>query len=367
MDDKNIPYSRDIQLLLSHFEQDFTTASLAPLGNGHINDTFKLVTATNSYVIQRINHEVFPDPVALCNNAQLINQHLSKQKLNNGYPLFVPQHLLTITGDSAVKIGENYWRIMEFIESSYTLESVTTPKQAALVAQAFAQFSHTLSQFPAKNLTLIIKDFHDISSRMTQLRQAVTNDLHGRLYDCKDVVDFCFSQQKFIEQVIEISNKLPVHVTHNDTKINNLLFSASSHQPCAVIDLDTCMPGLLMHDFGDMVRTCCSNLAEDDTDIDSMVLNLSIFEALIINYQDTFADSITESEKQSLIVGARLLPFIIGTRFLTDHLNGDKYFHTSRVNHNLDRAKNQLQLYKLITAAESNLQQFVKKALAPIN
>lgn len=360
MDEKNRPYSRDIQLLLSQFEQDFSTASITPLGNGHINDTFKLTTTTNHFVIQRVNHTVFPDPVAVCNNTQHINQHLNKQKLIGNYPYCVPQQLQTKRGESAVKIGDNYWRIMEFIENSYTLESVTSAKQAALVAQAFAQFSHALSEFPARNLSVIIDDFHNISSRMEQLQQATSKDEHNRLMHCQVVVDFCFSQQSFIDHVMTLCQKLPIHVTHNDTKINNLLFSSSSHQPCAVIDLDTCMPGLLMHDFGDMVRTCCSNLAEDDTDIHNMVLNFSIFEALIVNYQETFADNITALEKQSLIVGARLLPFIIGTRFLTDYLNGDSYFQTAHTNHNLDRAKNQFQLYKLITEAEDNLQQFIQ-------
>ena len=189
---------------------------------------------------------------------------------------------------------------------------------------------------------------------MRQLQKAVDNDLQGRLSNCQELVNFCFDQKNFIDHVVDISKKLPLHVTHNDTKINNLLFTTGD-KPCAVIDLDTCMPGLLMHDFGDMVRTCCSNLAEDDTSTDKMVLKFDIFEALIQNYQNAFGEKITALEKESLIVGAKLLPFIIGTRFLTDHLNGDNYFQVSRENHNLDRAISQVQLFTLVCESEPEL------------
>ncbi len=363
MDKFNSSISQDIALLLTHYAYDFSQASISPLGNGHINSTYKLSTPEHEFVLQRINHDVFPQPVALCKNAQLINDYLAKQKLVNEYPLQVPKQLLSNAGDSAVKINDYYWRLMEFIPESHTLEQVSTPEQAALVAQAFAQFSCTLSGFSAEKLTVIIKDFHDIRFRMAQLTQAVADDHCNRLAQCQYLVDFCFEQQSFIEQVISISDKLPVHVTHNDTKINNLLFSRASNQPCAVIDLDTCMPGLLMHDFGDMVRTCCSNLAEDDTSTEEMELNLDIFQALIINYQNTFGDKMTPLERESLIIGARLLPFIIGTRFLTDHLNGDNYFHVSRENHNLDRAISQIQLYKLVTQAEPKLRELAQYQL----
>jgi len=356
--DKNVLISRDIKLLLTHYNFDFSQATITSLGNGHINSTYKLSTPEYEFVLQRINHEIFTNPMILCDNAQLINQHLLKQKNAVGYPLMIPQQILSKYGESAVKIGENYWRLMEFIEDSYTLEEVSSPEQAAQVARSFAQFSDALSDFPAEKLAVIIADFHDISFRMRQLSEAVANDYKNRLADCQKVVDFCFSQQAFIEQVVEINNKLPVHVTHNDTKINNLLFSKTDNMPCAIIDLDTCMPGLLMHDFGDMVRTCCSNLAEDSPNIETMELNIDVFKALMTNYQQAFGDKLSLLERQSLLVGAKLLPFIIGTRFLTDHLNGDKYFHVSRANHNLDRANNQLHLYKLVSEAESKLVQF---------
>jgi aminoglycoside phosphotransferase (APT) family kinase protein len=267
----------------------------------------------------------------------------------------VPKQLLTKSGQNCIKIGGNYWRLMEFIADAHSVKSVNNPVQAALVATAFAQFSCALSDFPAHELNIIIADFHDISFRMQQLTTAVANNKQARLVNCQTLVDYFFQQSDFIKQVVAMSKKLPLRVTHNDTKINNLLFYRGD-KPCAVIDLDTCMPGLLMHDFGDMVRTCCSNLAEDDINVNNMVFKVDIYEALIRNYQATFADNITALEKESLLVGAKLLPFIVASRFLTDYLNGDKYFTVSREAHNLDRANNQIQLFKLICQAEAELQ-----------
>lgn len=354
MDIKQTTLNADIDTVLNNYDFDFSQVVIDPLGNGHINSTYKLSTPESEFVLQKINHDIFAKTVELSENAQKINSHLLQQKNSGNYPLAVPQQVLTKSGDSCIKIGRNYWRLMEFIRNSYTLEEVTSPEQAALVARAFAEFSSALSTFEANELSIIIDDFHDISFRMRQLTEAVANDNLGRLTNCQPLVDFCFAQTDFINAVINISKKLPLHVTHNDTKINNLLFTQDDI-PCAVIDLDTCMPGLLMHDFGDMVRTCCSNLAEDDTNSEAMVFKYDIFEALISNYQQAFGDNITPLEKESLIMGAKLLPFIIGTRFLTDHLNGDKYFTVSRENHNLDRAQSQIQLFKLVCEAEPEL------------
>jgi len=354
MEIKQSTLDTDINTVLNNYDFDFTQVKINALGNGHINSTYKLSTADFEFVLQKINHEIFTKTVELSENAQKINQHLLQQKNLGNYPFSVPQQLLTKSGDTCVKIGQDYWRLMEFIDNSYTLEEVTSPEQAALVARAFAQFSCALSDFPADELSVIIDDFHDISFRMRQLSEAVAKDSLGRLENCQHLVNFCFDQKDFINAVVEISKKLPLHVTHNDTKINNLLFS-QGETPCAVIDLDTCMPGLLMHDFGDMVRTCCSNLAEDDTNSEKMIFKFDIFAALISNYQQTFGDKLSALEKESLLVGAKLLPFIVGTRFLTDHLNGDNYFTVSRENHNLHRAQSQVQLFKLICEAEPEL------------
>jgi hypothetical protein len=205
-----------------------------------------------------------------------------------------------------------------------------------------------LSDFPATSLTETIPDFHNLNKRINDLRAVINADTKGRLSSCQFLVDFCFSAQKFIDEVAQLTLKLPIQVTHNDTKINNLLFCAKSKQPLAVIDLDTCMPGYLMHDFGDMVRTCCSNLPEDGTDLTNMKVRFDIYSALSRGYIEDFGDKMSELEQQCLVIGALLLPFMIGVRFLTDYLDGDNYFHVKHENHNLERAKNQLNLYRLL-------------------
>ncbi|KGJ88882.1 phosphotransferase enzyme family protein [Colwellia psychrerythraea] len=359
MDNKSASLHSDIDTVLNNYDYDFTEAVIVVLGNGHINNTYKLTTPDCEFVLQQINHTVFPKTTELTSNAQKINLHLQRQKTIGHYPLSVPQQLLSKTGKTYCKVGANYWRLMEFISNSYTLEEVESPKQAALVANAFAKFSCTLSDFPVEELAVIIEDFHDITSRLQQLNEAVESDRQDRLSSCLTLVNFCLAQQHFSKHVTDISKKLPLHVTHNDTKINNLLFTEGDI-PCAVIDLDTCMPGLLMHDFGDMVRACCSNLSEDDTNINEMVIKLDIFEALIQSYQSAFGDKMTALEKDSLIVGAKLLPFSLGTRFLTDYLNGDNYFQVSREKHNLDRAHNQIRLFTLFCEAEPELVKLAK-------
>lgn len=356
----NTLINEEIKPVLSQFDCDFSDATIILLGNGHINNTYKVTTPQCEFVLQRINHDVFTKPIELCENAHKINRHLTAEGTNGHYSMLVPQHLLNKHGKNVVKVEENYWRLMEFVKNSFTLESVSNLEQAAQVARAFAQFSKGLCNFPADDLYVIIKDFHDISFRMKQLKQAVAGNSKNRIKHCQSLIDLCTSQSNFINDVINMSSQLPIHVTHNDTKINNLLFSNSDNTPCAVIDLDTCMPGLLMHDFGDMVRTCCSNIAEDETGIEKMLFNIDIFRVLITSYKDEFGDKITDLEKGSLIIGARLLPFIMGVRFLTDYLNGDKYYQVNRKNHNLDRAKNQLHLYTLITNAEAELIKFAK-------
>ena len=233
MDNKSASLHSDIDTVLNNYDYDFAEVEIVVLGNGHINNTYKLTTPDCEFVLQQINHVVFPKTAELSGNAQKINLHLQRQKNIGNYPLSVPQQILSKTGETFSKVGANYWRLMEFISNSYTLEEVESPKQAALVANAFAEFSCSLSDFPVEELAVIIEDFHDISFRMRQLNEAVHNDLQGRLSSCHTLVNFCLAQQDFINHVIDISKKLPLHVTHNDTKINNLLFTEGDMPLCS--------------------------------------------------------------------------------------------------------------------------------------
>lgn len=348
-----------INRVLPYYGCSLNNSTVSPLGNGLINSTYLVRNINDSFVLQRINHHVFKRPELVVNNAELINQHLQLKKEQSSYAL-EPMWQITANHDSPlVTVDDTFWRAIQFIPNCYTVEAVDTPAQATQVATAFGQFTSALSDFPATQLSEIIPNFHDLSSRVSQLKQAVSDNSNNRLAQCQEQVDFCLSQQDFIQKIADIVNVLPVRVTHNDTKINNLLFSSQTNAPVAVIDLDTCMPGFIMHDFGDMVRTCCSTLPEDGTQLDNMEVRLDILAALAQAYIQCFNDSITDIEQRSLVLGAQLLPFMIGIRFLTDYINGDSYFHTNYSAHNLDRAKNQLHFFKLLNAMEADLERLI--------
>jgi len=341
--------------VLSHFGCSLNNSTVSPLGNGLINQTYLVRNINAVFVLQCINKNVFKKPKQVIDNAELINKHLLAKKHLNNYSLESISQLLNNDESPMVIINGEYWRAIQYIPNCYTVESVTTAEQAQQVGTAFAQFTAALSDFPAATLAEIIPDFHNLNFRIRQLRAAINNDAVNRLDSCQSVVDFCLAQQNFINEVATITSQLPIHVTHNDTKINNLLFSSETKNPIAVIDLDTCMPGYLMHDFGDMVRTCCSNLPEDGKNIEDMSVRMEIFAALINSYIASFGNKMTSLEQESLIIGAQLLPFMIGVRFLTDYLDGDNYFHVDHHEHNLVRAKNQMRLYKLLSENKAEL------------
>ncbi|MCO4798621.1 MAG: aminoglycoside phosphotransferase family protein [Colwelliaceae bacterium] len=351
----NVVDKKSLNEVLAFYHCSLNNSTVSPLGNGLINQTYLVRSINNNFVLQRINDHVFKQPEQVINNAELINNHLKNKQDQNQYPL-EPMWQITSNNDSPmVKTTEGFWRAIKFIPNCYTVEAVETSEQAEQVATAFGQFTSALSDFPTSQLKEIIPDFHNLDFRLGQLKKAVVDDPKNRLSQCQQLVDFCFEQNDFIKRVADLVASLPVQVTHNDTKINNLLFNSETHKPIAVIDLDTCMPGFIMHDFGDMVRTCCSNLAEDATDLENMHIRMDIFESLAKAYTKSFNGKISELEQESLIIGAQLLPFMIGIRFLTDYIDGDNYFHTNHDLHNLERAQNQLHLFKLLNSTQHQL------------
>lgn len=348
--------NKTLNQVLTQYRCSLDTSKVTPLGNGLINSTFLVRGTSANFVLQRINRNVFKQPNQVVDNAELINKHLLEKKQNGQYPLSPIWQVPTINMQvMVIDEHDEYWRAIQYIPNCFTVEEVSTPEQATQVATAFAQFTSALSDFPATSLVEIIPDFHNLSARIDHLRTIIQEDANDRLTSCQSLVDFCFDQQEFINEVEQFTQQLPIQVTHNDTKINNLLFCSASNEPLAVIDLDTCMPGYLMHDFGDMVRTCCSNLPEDGTDLQSMTIRFDIYSALTKGYIEAFGDKMSSLEQQSLVTGAQLLPFMIGVRFLTDYLDGDNYFHVEHENHNLDRAKNQLNLYRLLHESREKL------------
>lgn len=348
-----------LETVLQYYPNSSTERSISLLGNGLINHTYLIKSKEKSFVLQRINDHVFQQPWLVTRNADLINQHLLLKKQQGYYPLATISQLTNKKNDTLLQLDSSYWRAIEFIPCSYSVEVVETPEQAESVANAFAEFNAALSDFPAEQLSEIIPDFHHLAHRLQQLTEAINIDKVKRKPHCQALINYCFEQQEFIKEVADLIKVLPVKVTHNDTKINNLLFSSNTLQAIAVIDLDTCMPGFLMHDFGDMVRTCCSNLPEDGIALEQMTIRLDIFHALAKGYVSTLKEHMSKIEKSSLIIGALLIPFMMAIRFLTDYLDGDNYFHIKHQEHNLERAKNQMRLFELLSQQREQLSEIV--------
>lgn len=349
-----------IDQVLECFGYSLADCIISPLGNGLINDTYLVKSQHSSFVLQRINDHVFKNPKLLSRNADLINQHLYIKHQQGAYPLSTTTQLPNKYNETLLHLNNAYWRATTYIANSYSIEVIETPQQAQKAATAFAQFNAALCDFPTENLAPIIPGFHDLSMRLQQLQSAINADKVKRKATCQSAIDYCLTQDEFILEVNKLISMLPTKVTHNDTKINNLLFSTKTHQAIAVIDLDTCMPGYLMHDFGDMVRTCCSNLPEDSTDLTQMRISNEIFESLATGYISTISKQMNSAEKDSLLVGALLIPFIMAVRFLADYLDGDNYFHVKHEKHNLARAENQLKLFTLLKQQREHLSDIIE-------
>lgn len=313
-------------------------------GNGHINDTYLLRTdAPFEYILQRINHQVFTDIPALMRNIALVTAHLAKKDAD-------PRHVMSIiptkTGESYACFDGMYYRVYRYIMGNLSLDRPENEEDFAQSGVAFGRFQQMLSDFPADTLTETIPDFHDTPVRYDQLRAAVKSDPVNRLHTVAAEVDFAMSRDKEAAMLTRLlrAGELPLRVTHNDTKFNNVLLDRKTRKPLCVIDLDTVMPGLVANDFGDSIRFGASTAAEDERDLSKVTLSLSMYHAYAKGFLSACGDSLLPAEIKSLPLGAKLMTLECGVRFLTDYLRGDTYFRVHRPGHNLDRCRAQFKL-----------------------
>jgi len=326
---------------------------VSAIGSGHINTTWLLSNASQQFIVQKLNTHVFKHPVQLINNAKLIEQHLYAKQQSNSYPLEIVKHISTRSNEYLISIENEQYRVLNFISQSFSEDVVKTKEQAHQAALAFGSFASALHDFDAASLYTVIEDFHNLGMRFKQLNSAINTSAEKRLTRCESEIAYCLSQQHLIKELNDIASDLPIRVCHNDTKINNMLYCSNTHKAKAVIDLDTCMAGFLLYDFGDMVRTFCCAEAEDSTNLDKVVIRKEIFEALVKGYLAPLQPVMSKAEQSSLLLGAKIMPLMLSVRFLTDYLNNDVYFKTTHAEHNLERAQNQLALYKNILSNES--------------
>ena len=315
-------------------------------GSGHINDTFKVETKRGvRFILQRINTDIFP-PEPLKNTILRVTQHLTAK----GIPS------LEVVG------YENPWRLYKFLEGYTSRDVVEEPKQAYDVARAFAKFQNDCADMTAPRLDDIIPKFHDTPDRMRQLDEAVKVNYKGRLANVGPEMAFVESWRKNTSKIVDLmaSGELPERITHNDTKINNVLVAPDG--TAVVIDLDTTMPGSALYDFGDMVRTSSAAAAEDEKDLSKVYSKKEYFEQLVKGYLEG-AKFLNEAEKANLAFSGRLMTFEVGIRFLADYLKGDTYFHTAYEDHNLVRARTQFKMVQSMEEQAEEYEAIVKKYL----
>ncbi len=344
--------------ILPHFTDEalIKGSRISQMGNGHINRTWLVQTATGKFVLQQVNDRVFPEPRLLINNLQNLHQHLSAKAELGEYQFQSIGCQPTLSGQAVLedkKLG--VWRALDFVDNSYSIDTVDSAKQAYQAAKAFGHFSAVASERPLSEFEEVIADFHNPAQRFRQLTAAVELNKAGRSAYCHSLTEKLLRQRWLVTDIEAIADKLPVRICHNDTKINNLLFDRSTHQVKAVIDLDTTMAGHLMYDFGDMVRTFCSAEAEDSTRYHKVEARADIFEAIVKGYLSELNEIITPPERQSLWLGALAMPLMLSVRFITDYLNGDEYFNVSRAEHNLQRARNQWRLFRSLVHKRKTL------------
>lgn len=328
-------------------------ATISRLGNGHINTTVLVHDGKHHLVAQKINTAVFPNPGALVKNARAIHGHLAQKE----EMLQVARHVPGRNGHF-LHGPDGDVRVLEYFPNSSSIEVLENCEQARLAALNFARFSRLLADIDHGRLEIVIPDFHSPLLRYRQFDKALAANAAGRFGGCGREIDFVRGEEGKILEWQELLDILPVGVCHNDCKINNMLVHSDSGEALAIIDLDTCMPGCLMTDFGDLVRTCCSPEAEDSRGLERVVARPDVYAALMKGYLAGHAGSLSATERASLMPGALMMCFVVGLRFLTDFLSGDSYFSVDYAEHNLVRARNQFRLYQSLEAQRSTLETF---------
>ena len=330
--------------ILNSFKLDAPVASCERYGCGHVNETYLVVSESGRrYILQKISTRAFHDVPALMQNIISVTQFL-KEKTEDprGVLTLVPttdeQFFLTCEDGS-------YWRLYDFVEDAVCLQAPETPEDFYQSALAFGNFQQMLTDFPAETLSETIPMFHNTANRFKLFREKLAEDPMGRAASVKAEIEFALAHEAEASTLVDLqaSGELPTRVTHNDTKLNNVMLDATTKKALCVIDLDTIMPGLSLYDFGDSIRFGAATAAEDETDLSKVEMSLELFRTYATGFL-TACPGLTDLEKKMMPMGAKMMTLECGVRFLTDYLDGDHYFKVHRENHNLDRCRTQFKL-----------------------
>ena len=343
--------SQNLNEILRHFD---IQNSVERYGSGHINETY-LVQEQHRYILQKIS-PIF-NPEMVMSNIANVTEHLSKKIIAaGGDPMRETLNVIPTVDGKSYYVDEdgNAYRVYYFIENACSLDKADTPEIFAASAHAFGKFQRMLSDFPAEKLYEVIPNFHNTGDRLRQFKEALANDVKGRAASVQDEINFVLNHADCVTTITDAiaDGSVPLRVTHNDTKLNNVMLDPVTYEGVCVIDLDTVMPGSMLYDFGDSLRFGASTGAEDETDLSKIEFDLAYFEAFTRAFLEEVGESITPREKELLPFSALLLTLECGMRFLADYLNGDTYFRIHREHHNLDRCRTQ---FKLVADIESKL------------
>jgi len=344
----------NLAAIVGQFNIQGQAAAIEPHGSGHIHDTFRVINAeagAPDYLLQRVNHHVFKNVPALMENIQVVTKHL-REKLS-ALPQANPEkEVLTLVPTQSgqwyyTDADGNYWRVYYFLDNTRTYDIVENAQQAYQGGKAFGKFQRLLADLPVNQLHETIPNFHNIESRLRLFREAMAKDPIGRVKAVQPEIQAIEERIATMRTVLNLgeSGQIPPRITHNDTKFNNVLLDANNKAQC-VIDLDTVMPGYVAYDFGDAIRTTVNTAAEDEKDLSKIKVDLTLFRGFTEGFLSETGAFLSRTELTSLAYGVLLLPYIMGLRFLTDYIDGDNYYKIHFPEHNLQRARAQLQLVK---------------------
>ncbi len=358
-----------LAVVVNAFSLDGELRTANRYGSGHIHETFCVSIDHGGenlrIILQRINTEIFKNPVAVMENIERVTNHLRGRI--DGKPE-VERHVLQLVRTRGgpgwhVDAKGQYWRAYRFIEGASANDTVSSPRQAFNAAKAFGQFQQLLADLPDPRLHESIPDFHNTPKRFAAFEDAVAADTAGRCTAAGPEIAFAMSHSATARALVDAA--LPERVTHNDTKLNNVLLDDATGEGICVIDLDTVMPGLAAYDFGDMVRTMTCAAAEDEPDLSQVSMQFPLFEAVLRGYLAGAKGFLTKPENEALITGGEVIIFEQGIRFLADYLSGDVYYKVSRPGQNLDRCRTQFMLLQSIEQQEDAMTRLLRSLTTP--
>lgn len=361
----------EVQKIAEQFQFEGTLMELAPYGNGHINDTYLLTYEIGkmgilNVILQKMNKNVFPNPPEVMENIMGVTSFLKEKiKKRGGNPYRETLTVIPAKDGKAYYQDEEgeYWRAYVYITDASCYDMAENREIFYHSAYTFGNFQSMLADYPAQTLHETIVNFHNTKARFAVFKQAVEADVMGRAAEVQKEIQFVLDREDVANYFTDLLEKgeLPLRVTHNDTKLNNILVDNTTGKGICVIDLDTVMPGLAMNDFGDSIRTGASTGAEDEIDLDKVSCDMELFDIYAKGFIDGCGGKLTSREIELLPMGAKVMTYECGMRFLTDYLQGDVYFKIHREKHNLDRCRTQFKMVADMEEKWQTMQEIVKK------